>query len=60
MWKRLKSEQQAAEDVVDSSDKADRLEAEMRVIKDDLDEIRTELGDRIEEVRRAIDEALTA
>ncbi len=58
MLRRSKSEEKDAALVVDSTDRADRLEIEMRVIKKDLNSIRLELGDRINEVRKAIDEAL--
>lgn len=58
MWKRSRKPQPATDQDEVSAAKAKRLEMEMRVIKDDLDDIRGELGDRIEEVRKAIDEAL--
>jgi predicted nuclease with TOPRIM domain len=59
MRRRLKKSQEAVETDEAMTARVERLELEMRVIKDDLESIRVELGDRIEEVRKAINEALT-
>ena len=57
MWKR-KNIPEPTDESLTSNAKAERLTSDMLTIKDDLEDIRSELGDRIEEVRKAIDEAL--